>query len=180
MSTDHDIWLNQAKKVISPNFDDRPSDTDIDLLVIHCISLPPGQYENNHICDFFQNKLDIKAHSYFKDIETLKVSSHLLIERNGELIQFVALNKRAWHAGVSSFEGKDKCNNYSIGIELEGTDDSAFTLKQYQTLSQLSLDIVKKFPLIHKRRIVGHEEIAPGRKTDPGAFFDWDKYLNSW
>lgn len=169
-------WLSTAKKICSPNFDSRSDEADISLLVIHNISLPPEQFGGGYIEQFFCNQLDPSEHPYFSSICELTVSSHLLITREGALIQFVPFNKRAWHAGVSSFQGRDKCNDYSIGIELEGADTIAYTEQQYTTLISVTQSILKAYPLIHSDRIVGHSDIAPDRKTDPGSAFDWQRF----
>lgn len=173
-----DGWLCSAKKIPSPNFDERSNPDDISLLVIHNISLPPEQFGGGYIEQFFCNQLDKNAHPYFASIHGLTVSSHCLITREGELIQFVPLDKRAWHAGVSSFEGREKCNDYSIGIELEGADTIAYTAEQYATLALTSQAIMQIYPAITKARITGHSDIAPQRKTDPGEAFDWPLYLS--
>jgi AmpD protein len=161
----------------SPNFDSRPKDTDISLIVIHSISLPPGKYGGNEIKDFFLNELDTSNHEYFESIKNLKVSSHILIKRTGETLQFVPFNKRAWHAGISSYLGKENCNDYSIGIELEGTDDSEFTDEQYNSLKNLTSSLIRSYPNLSEDRLVGHSDIAPGRKSDPGIFFDWKRFI---
>jgi AmpD protein len=161
----------------SPNFDSRPKDTDISLIVIHSISLPPGKYGGNEIKDFFLNELDTSNHEYFESIKNLKVSSHILIKRTGETLQFVPFNKRAWHAGISSYLGKENCNDYSIGIELEGTDDSEFTDEQYNSLKNLTSSLIRSYPNLSEDRLVGHSDIAPGRKSDPGIFFDWKRLI---
>lgn len=171
-------WLCHAKKIPSPNFDERSHSDDISLLVIHNISLPPEQFGGGYIEQFFCNQLDKSAHPYFANICDLTVSSHLLITREGELIQFVPFEKRAWHAGASSFEGREKCNDYSIGIELEGADTIAYTAGQYTALSQVTQKIMQAYPAITKARITGHSDIAPGRKTDPGEAFDWPRYMS--
>ena len=168
-------WLSTAKQRLSPNHDERPKNTEISLLVIHHISLPPGKFGGHAIEDFFMNRLDITQDPYFEIIQPLKVSSHLLIRRAGELIQFVPFVKRAWHAGESSFDGVSHCNDYSIGIELEGCDDQPFTEKQYERLGEVTKAVMRHYPAITHGRVVGHSEIAPGRKTDPGPFFDWGK-----
>lgn len=160
----------------SPNFGPRPQETSISLLVIHNISLPPAEFGGGHIEAFFQNRLEIHQHPYFSTIADLKVSSHLLIERCGRLVQFVNLNDRAWHAGQSSFAGRDNCNDFSIGIELEGTDDIPYTQAQYQQLSAVSQLLMTAYPEITMDTITGHQDIAPGRKTDPGPSFDWQAY----
>ena len=161
----------------SPNFDSRPKDTDISLIVIHSISLPPGKYGGNEIKDFFLNELDTSNHEYFESIKNLKVSSHIVIKRTGEILQFVPFNKRAWHAGISSYLGKENCNDYSIGIELEGTDDSEFTDEQYHSLINLTSSLIRSYPNLSEDRLVGHSDIAPGRKSDPGIFFDWKRLI---
>lgn len=171
-----DGWLNEAQRVESPNCDERPEKTAIDLLVIHCIALPPEQYGGGNIQQFFTNQLDPQAHPYFAEIAALKVSAHLLIDRKGGYTQFVPFYSRAWHAGQSNFQGRDACNDFSIGIELEGTDITAFTDAQYHALAAVSLQIMASYPLLTPARIVGHDEIAPGRKTDPGIGFDWPRY----
>ena len=165
-------YLQNAQIILSPNCDDRPDGEQISLLVIHNISLPPKQFGGQFIDDLFLNRLDIKQHTYFESIAHLRVSSHVLIERNGSLKQFVSFYKRAWHAGISCYQGQDCCNDFSIGIELEGSDEIAYTLEQYQCLAMVVKEIIKKHPLI-KNNIVGHSDIAPGRKTDPGKAFDW-------
>ncbi len=169
-------WLPQARRLISPNWDERPPNTPVDLLVIHGVSLPPGEFGGPWIDALFQNRLDPEAHPYFRPTAVLRVSSHLLIRRDGELIQYVDLRKRAWHAGVSSFLGRERCNDYAIGIELEGADEVPYTSAQYQVLAATSRDILTRFPTITPERIVGHSRIAPGRKTDPGPAFDWELY----
>jgi AmpD protein len=169
--------LPDAQYHPSKNWDERPADTLIDLLVIHSISLPPGEFGGPWIDDLFLNQLDAQAHPYFKKIQALKVSCHLLIPRDGSLIQYVPLDKRAWHAGVSSYHGRPYCNDYSIGIELEGSDDQPFTDTQYQTLSRTTKTIMRRYPGITKERITSHATIAPERKTDPGPLFDWSRYL---
>ena len=163
----------------SPNFNDRPVDEDISLLVIHSISLPPKKYNTDHIERFFLNELDFSSHDFYKNIDGMKVSAHVLIKRNGEIIQFVPFNKRAWHAGVSTFNGKDDCNNFSIGIELEGSDDDIFEDIQYEQLSLITSLLMQEYDLISKSNIKGHSDIAPERKTDPGPLFDWERYLKN-
>ena len=163
----------------SPNFNDRPVDEDISLLVIHSISLPPKKYNTDHIERFFLNELDFSSHDFYKNIDGMKVSAHVLIKRNGKIIQFVPFNKRAWHAGVSSYKGKNNCNDFSIGIELEGSDDDIFEDIQYEQLSLITSLLIKEYDLITKDNIKGHSDIAPERKTDPGVLFDWDRYLTN-
>jgi len=148
-------------------------------LVIHNISLPPGQFGGPYICDFFTNCLDVGADPYFEGIGSLKVSAHLLIRRDGEMVQFVSFDDRAWHAGQSTFAGADNCNDFAIGIELEGTDDMPYTDDQYRVLQDVTEALMSRYPALDKQRIVGHSDIAPGRKTDPGPAFDWPRYLNS-
>lgn len=177
ISNRQNIWLDYAKKIPSPNFNQRPELTTVSLLVVHNISLPPGEFGHDYVEQFFQNQLDIPRHPFFDEIKDLKVSSHLYIKRSGELVQFVPLDQRAWHAGLSSYEGDENCNDFSIGIELEGTDTNPYTDAQYQTLVATTLDIQRLFPAISNERITGHEHIAPGRKTDPGPAFDWPYYL---
>ena len=172
-------WLVGVRKLPSPNFNNRPDSTDISLLVIHNISLPPKQFGNHYICDFFTNCLDTEAHPYFKEIADLQVSSHLLIDRQGEIIQFVPFHQRAWHAGESCFEGADNCNDFSIGIELEGADDIPYTDDQYQSLIVVTQALMAHYPTMTQQRIVGHSDIAPGRKTDPGPAFDWQRYRSA-
>ena len=173
-----DGWLNGVRRVVSPHFDQRPEPSDISLLVIHYISLPPGQFGGGYVDDFFQGKLDPKVHPYFNEIYQIRVSAHCLIERDGRVTQYVSFNARAWHAGLSSFEGREKCNDFSIGIELEGSDQQPFTEAQYHELVMLTKQIMAAYPQITKQRIVGHCDIAPERKIDPGRYFDWNYYLN--
>lgn len=168
-----DGLLATARYVESPHCDDRPENTVIDMIVVHGISLPPGQFGDHFIERFFQGKLDFSAHPSFETIKALKVSSHLLIKRTGELIQFVPFMQRAWHAGESFFQGRSRCNDFSIGIELEGTDTLPYELIQYKTLAEVIYALQLMYPAITRERIVGHSDIAPGRKTDPGGSFDW-------
>ncbi|MBD3610342.1 MAG: 1,6-anhydro-N-acetylmuramyl-L-alanine amidase AmpD, partial [Gammaproteobacteria bacterium] len=156
--------LDGVAFVPSPNHDERPDESDICLLVIHGISLPPGEFGGKWIDDLFTNQLDPDAHPYFQNIHQLEVSSHLLIRRTGDIIQYVPLQKRAWHAGVSRFEGRERCNDFAIGIELEGTDDTPYEAIQYQRLAEVSHEIMLQYPAIDKEHIVGHSDIAPGRK----------------
>lgn len=174
---DSEGWIGDARWRISPNQDVRPENVVPDLVVIHHISLPPGEFRNQassqYIVDFFQNKLDPNAHPYFTEIADQKVSSHFLIARSGELIQFVSTHNKAWHAGVSSFLGREKCNDFSIGIEMEGDGDSPFEVTQYQVLANLIQKLVSTYPHL---QFAGHSDIAPDRKTDPGMYFDWKKF----
>ncbi len=172
----HAHRLSLARQLDTPNCSDRPQEHKIDLLVIHSISLPPGQYGGPYIDDFFCNQLRIEEHPYFKQIAALHVSAHLLIRRNGKIHQYVPFNKKAWHAGVSSFCGISNCNDYSIGIELEGCEEDEFTAQQYQQLARVTAELQRVYPAITAERIVGHSDIAPGRKTDPGPGFEWEKY----
>jgi AmpD protein len=158
----------------SPNSDDRPPDALIDLLVIHAISLPPGEFGGTAIDDLFLNRLNCGAHPYFAGLKGLRVSAHFVVYRQGGLAQFVRCHRRAWHAGVSSWEGRPRCNDYSIGIELEGCDDIAFEDAQYETLAALTRGLRRNYPIAS---VVGHSDIAPARKTDPGALFDWPRYF---
>jgi AmpD protein len=158
----------------SPNHDERPAGVEISLVVVHSISLPPGEYGGEHIERLFANRLDPAAHPYFREVHALRVSAHFLVRRDGELVQFVPLERRAWHAGASSWRGRGRCNDFSVGIELEGTDDAPFEDAQYAALAALIADLRKRLPL---RDIAAHSEIAPGRKTDPGAGFDWHRLL---
>lgn len=168
--------IQQARWIPSPNYDDRPHKGFINTLVIHAISLPPDCFGNCFVEDFFCNRLDSARHPYFESIANLKVSSHFYIKRSGELLQFVTTQDRAWHAGVSEFRGLHTVNDYSIGVELEGCDSKAFDSHQYRTLTALSRCLMAVYPAISEPRIVGHSEIAPGRKTDPGPGFDWQRF----
>lgn len=160
----------------SPNFDERPENTEIDLLVVHNISLPPNEFGGGYVKDLFQNKLDSSIHPYFEEISGMQVSSHLFIERSGKLIQFVPLNMRAWHAGASCFEGRARCNDFAIGIELEGADNIDYTDEQYRVLQAVILCLKMTYSGLNiPGRVVGHSDIAPGRKTDPGPAFDWNR-----
>ena len=160
----------------SPHFDERPPGEKVSLIVIHNISLPPGEYGGDWIDDLFMGTLDTKAHPYFATLEGVRVSSHFLIRRDGTLVQYVPCDKRAWHAGASSWKGRERCNDFSIGIELEGSDDVPFSEPQYATLAELAQSLFKRYGILE---IVGHSDIAPGRKTDPGPWFDWDRLRHS-
>jgi AmpD protein len=163
--------LSLAKQSPSDNKNERP-DNEISLVVIHNISLPPGEFNNDYVEQFFTNQLDFDKHTYFKNIKEMQVSAHLLIKRDGSSIQFVPFDQRSWHAGKSSYKGRDNCNDYSIGIELEGSDNLAYEAVQYQSL-KIILELLKvHYPI---EAIVGHSDIAPGRKTDPGKAFNWDE-----
>jgi AmpD protein len=166
----HQGWYAFARACVSPNFGPRPADSPVDLVVVHSISLPPGQYGGGEVQQLFTNQLDWNAHPYFKQIEGLQVSAHFFIQRDGELWQFVSCDDRAWHAGRSSHRGRDNCNDFSIGIELEGLEGALFESAQYASLCALLCAIASQYPIQH---IAGHEHIALGRKNDPGAGFDW-------
>ncbi len=163
-------WLDGARRIDSPNFGARPPETQVDLAVIHSISLPPGCYGGDEIERLFTNRLDCDAHPYFERLRGVEVSSHFVIRRDGELLQFVSCDERAWHAGASSFEGRENCNDYAVGIELEGLEGERFEPAQYRALSSLLEALAKRYAL---RAVVGHEHVAPGRKCDPGPGFDW-------
>lgn len=173
-------FAENVQYIASPNFDARSCDSTpqqsagISLIVIHNISLPPGEYGGNGIIELFTNQLNPDAHPYYAQIYAMKVSAHFLIRRDGSLIQFVSCLDRAWHAGISSWQGRERCNDFSVGIELEGTDHEAFTAEQYQTLNDLINGIKNAYPI---NAIVGHSDIAPGRKTDPGPYFDWQRLI---
>ena len=171
-------WLMGARRVPSPNLDARAGGTTIDTIVVHGISLPPGIYGGPYIEHLFTNQLDCAVHPYFLEINNLRVSAHVLIDRNGQLTQFVPFSARARHAGASVFQGRPDCNEYSIGIELEGCDDKAYEQCQYATLAEVVQVLRQQWPAITTTRIVGHSDIAPGRKTDPGPAFDWNYLFN--
>jgi AmpD protein len=168
-----DGWCHGARHAPSPNHDARPGIRPVSLLVIHNISLPPGQFGGPYIEDLFCNRLDCDSHPYFDQLRQLRVSAHFLIRRDGELVQFVSVDERAWHAGASSFAGCERCNDFSVGIELEGTDEIPFEAPQYEVLTALTIELTARHPLTD---VAGHEHIAPGRKTDPGPHFDWTGY----
>lgn len=172
-------WLSDAEHLASPFFTERESSDDISLLVVHNISLPAGQFDNNYITDLFLGELDCSCHTSFADLQGVEVSAHCLIRRNGAIIQYVSFNDKAWHAGISSFNQRKRCNDFSIGIELEGTDDIPYTSEQYQQLTALTLCLQNQFPAIIMGNIVGHCDIAPLRKTDPGPSFDWQYFRQS-
>lgn len=170
-----DGWLEGVRRVASPNCDARPAGAVIDLLVIHGISLPPGEFGGPHIEALFTNTLDPAGHPYFAKACAAPVSSHVLIRRDGALVQFVPFHERAWHAGESCFENRTRCNDFSIGVELEGADDLPYEDAQYLALAGLIRTLMRRYPGITPARIAGHSDIAPGRKTDPGAHFDWPR-----
>jgi len=165
--------LADAIQTPSSNFDERPDGTGISLIVVHNISLPPGEFGGPYISQLFTNQLDRHGHPYFADIYQMRVSSHLLVRRNGDIIQYVPFHKRAWHAGISTYEDRDNCNDFSIGIELEGTDETPYEPIQYEKLAKLIVELRQNYPDIDKNAITGHSDIAPGRKTDPGPAFNW-------
>ncbi len=171
-----DGWCAQAARYESPNFDARPAGAEVELLVLHNISLPAGKFGGPHIADLFTNRVDFRAHPSFADLRGLEVSAHFLVRRDGRVIQFVSCNDRAWHAGVSHFDGREKCNDFSVGIEIEGSDFVAFSPAQYESVAALTLALLERYPLA---AIQGHEHVAPGRKTDPGPFFDWEMFANT-
>lgn len=166
-------FTGRVRFIPSPNFDERPAGCEISLLVVHNISLPPDEFGGDGAIELFTNRLDPEAHPYYRSIYGLRVSAHFLIRRNGETIQFVPCEKRAWHAGESCWQGRSRCNDYSIGIELEGSDSVPFPDIQYTALAALTRMLQKRYPIAD---IVGHADIAPGRKTDPGPCFDWERY----
>lgn len=169
-------WLGAAQRLPSPNCGPRPAGTAISVLVIHSISLPPGQYGSCQVQALFTNQLDWDAHPYFQTIRGLQVSAHFFVARDGQVWQFVSCDDRAWHAGVSSFQGRDNCNDFSIGIEMEGLEGDVFAPAQYAALARLCLDVRRHYPIA---AVVGHEHIAPGRKIDPGPGFDWPRLATS-
>ena len=172
LEIDHAGWCSGAVRVTSPNFDRRPAESLVELVVIHAISLPPGQFGGEAVGQLFTNELDPAAHPYYAEIYELRVSAHFFIRRNGQLVQFVSCHDRAWHAGVSSWRARERCNDFSIGIELEGDDETIFEQAQYQILNELITELRRAFPILD---VVGHCDIAPGRKTDPGSGFDWQR-----
>jgi AmpD protein len=170
---DSEGMLSGATQIPSPNWDERPQGADIALLVVHNISLPPGEFGGEGIVRLFTNSLDFSTHPYFETLRDLKVSAHFLLRRDGEVIQFVPCAGRAWHAGASIWRGRERCNDFSVGVELEGVDDQAYTEAQYASLSRLFLALRARYPIVD---VVGHADIAPGRKTDPGPAFDWARF----
>ena len=169
--------VHPARFVASPNCDDRPQGVSVEVLVLHCISLPPGHFGGPFIEQLFCNCLDPRQHTYFSEISHLKVSAHFLIRRDGELIQFVPTHMRAWHAGESLYKDRGNVNDFSVGVELEGADDGPFEETQYDKLIQLTNVLMSTYPAIQTSSLIAHSDIAPGRKTDPGDYFDWDRYL---
>jgi AmpD protein len=175
LSIDAQGWLRGVTRVPSPNADERPPGCEPSLLVVHGISLPPGEFGGPWIDRLFTNTLPAGEHEYFATIDKLRVSAHALVRRDGDIRQYVPFTRRAWHAGESSWCGRERCNDFSIGIELEGTDDIAYEALQYETLARIVAALREAYPTLREADIVGHDEIAPGRKTDPGPFFDWDR-----
>ncbi len=171
-----DGWCAGAIRYDSPNFDARPAGMPVELLVVHNISLPAGRFGGPHIADLFTNRVDFAADPSFADLRGLTVSAHFLVRRDGRVLQFVSCNARAWHAGVSRFGGRDQCNDFSVGIEMEGSDFVAFSPAQYETLAALTVALAAGYPIA---AVQGHEHIAPGRKTDPGPFFDWEMFART-
>tara|TARA_B100001057_G_scaffold121729_1_gene120547 strand:+ start:4793 stop:5320 length:528 start_codon:yes stop_codon:yes gene_type:complete len=169
--------LNDCNYIKSNNFDERDTKVLIDTIILHCISLPEGKYDNDNVIEFFTNKLDYNKHPSFDDLRDLKVSSHLFIRRSGEIIQFVPFNKKAWHAGKSHYKGRSNYNDFSIGIELEGSVKDSYTNEQYNKLKNCIFILKELFPSIQDNNILGHSDIAPGRKTDPGSNFSWERIL---
>ena len=168
-------WHARARRVPSPNADERPAGTGVELIVIHSISLPPGQFGGPHVTQLFTNRLDAAAHPFFAEIAGLRASAHFFISRSGALTQFVSTPRRAWHAGASAWRGRTRCNDFSIGIELEGTGDVHYTVRQYRRLATLARQLCVRHPGICG--VAGHDEVAPGRKTDPGPAFDWRRFM---
>jgi len=167
--------LGGARQVPSPNCDERPPGVEPDLIILHGISLPPGEFGGPWIDRLFTNRLPAGAHPYFDEIAALRVSAHVLVRRDGEAVQYVPFHQRAWHAGVSSWEGRERCNDYSIGIEIEGTDASPYEAAQYATVAALIVELCRAYPSLSIERVVGHSDVAPGRKSDPGIAFDWPR-----
>lgn len=169
-------WLSGTRQVVSPNCDARPPGVPVSLLIIHNISLPPDEFGGHGVEQLFTNALNLEEHPYYARLHGVKVSAHFFIRRDGEVVQFVSCQRRAWHAGVSNWQGRTRCNDFSIGIELEGSDFVPFADAQYRSLSYLTRRLRRVYPIWD---IAGHADVAPGRKTDPGPYFDWARYLNS-
>lgn len=168
-----DGWCTSAFRYDSPNYNARPAGMPVELLVVHNISLPAGQFGGPHVSDLFTGRVDYNADPSFADLRNLEVSAHFFVRRDGRLVQYVSCNDRAWHAGVSQFQGRANCNDFSIGVEMEGTDNVAFSSEQYTVLAELAAALQNRYPL---RWVTGHEHVAPGRKTDPGPCFDWTRF----
>jgi len=178
MTVDADGWLRGARRVASPHADERPAGTDVSLIVIHGVSLPPGEFGGPWVEAFFSGRLDSTAHPYFLEIASLRVAPHFYITRDGALLQFVSTERRAWHAGRSRWRGRDECNDFAIGIELEGADDTPYTTAQYGRLAEVVKALCERYPAIGEHGLAGHSDIAPGRKTDPGPAFDWQRLVS--
>jgi len=178
-SVEQGVWLPRVRRRLSPNRDARPAPDAVELVVVHNISLPPGKFGGSMVAELFCNELDCSQHPDLMDLHGVEVSPHLFIDRHGRATQFVPFNERAWHAGVSSWRGRSGCNAFSVGIELEGTDERPYTAKQYARLGKVLVWLVKRYPRLGLDTIVGHSEIAPGRKSDPGAAFDWPSVFRS-
>ena len=176
MQTVRDGWSDEVRRVESTHCDERPPGERVCLLVLHAISLPPGEFGGDSVERLFTGRLDAAAHPYFRALAGTRVSAHFLVRRDGEVLQFVPVTQRAWHAGVSSWRGRPRCNDFSVGVELEGTDDTAFTDPQYRSLSRVARALCREFPVA---AIAGHSDIAPGRKCDPGTGFDWPRLYAS-
>lgn len=174
-----DHWLDPAERLPTTHMDARPDPADVSLVVVHAISLPPGEFGAGLVPLFFCGQLDVRCHPALADLEGVRVSSHLFIDRGGAVAQFVPFHQRAWHAGVSSHRGRANCNDYSVGIELEGTDEAPYTNIQYERLAAVLDALLQRYPVLSRERIVGHVDIAPGRKTDPGPCFDWPRLRRS-
>jgi len=177
VNTNH--WLEHVRRVESPNADDRPAGAAIELIVVHGISLPPGQFGGAYVEDLFTDRLDTATHPAFASLLGVRVSAHVFISRRGRVTQFVPFDRRAWHAGVSRWRGRARCNDFSVGIELEGTDTLAYTHSQYAALQRVVQALLAHYPDLGRDTVVGHSEIAPGRKTDPGPLFDWKRLYSS-
>ena len=177
LAVDGDGWLRGARRVPSPHADERPSGVEVSLVVIHGVSLPPGEFGGGWVETFFSGALDPAAHPYFREIAALRVAPHFYIPRDGALLQFVSTGRRAWHAGRSAWRGRRECNDFSVGIELEGTDERSYTRAQYARLAPLVAALCERYPGIGEHGLAGHSDIAPGRKTDPGPAFDWERLL---
>ncbi len=174
-----DGWLQGVRHLPSPNCNLRPENTDVNLLIIHNISLPPAQFGGGFVDQLFCNTLDCNAHPYFEQLRDLRVSAHFFIDRSGEVTQYVSLDQRAWHAGISQWDGQENCNDFSVGIELEGTDTLPYADAQYTALQKIARQIMAYFPSMTADRIVGHCDVAPARKTDPGTAFDWKRFRHN-
>ncbi|WP_348766424.1 1,6-anhydro-N-acetylmuramyl-L-alanine amidase AmpD [uncultured Salinisphaera sp.] len=171
-------WLVPARRLVSPNQDARPADASVDTLVVHGITLPPGRFGHGQVDALFTNTLDVSRAAFYREIAHLRVSAHVLIERTGAITQYVGFDDRAWHAGQSCFDGRTRVNDFAVGIELEGTDDCPYTPAQYRALAATGAALMRAYPMLTRARMVGHSDIAPERKTDPGPAFDWALYFD--